>query len=319
MSEKLESVSGWKWLWGDSYADETTTPENLQDHKIAWRRAIPFILIHVACLAVLWVGISAAAVVIAVLSYLFRMFAVTAFYHRYFSHRAFRTSRVFQFCMGVAGCSAGQRGPLWWSGHHRWHHKHSDKDKDLHSPNLLGLLRSHVGWFLTNSAYKTPKNLVKDWYQYPELRWLNRLDWVPFVAYGFLMFGLGSLLNLFYPTLGTSGWQVLVWGFFISTIALYHATYTINSLAHRFGRRRFQTSDDSRNNLGLALITLGEGWHNNHHHYPASARQGFYWWEIDMTYYGLKLLSWCGLVWSLKPVSEKALLRNRVQPVDGEQ
>ena len=319
----------WSWLFEDSYArplaesearvdaDPGKSEERAYNDKIQWIRAIPFLLIHVACLAVFWVGISPLAIGVAVLLYLTRMFAVTGFYHRYFSHRSFRTSRVFQFVMATFACTAGQRGPLWWAGHHRWHHKHSDQHEDLHSPSLLGFMRSHTGWFLTHSAHATPKALVKDWYRFGELRLLNRLDWLPFVLLGAALFALGQLLASIAPGLGTNGPQLLVWGFFVSTVVLYHATYTINSLAHRFGSRRFNTSDDSRNNFSLALLTLGEGWHNNHHHFPSSARQGFYWWEIDFTYYGLKLLNCCGLIWDLKPVSEKALQRNLVAPVGG--
>jgi stearoyl-CoA desaturase (delta-9 desaturase) len=117
---------------------------------------------------------------------------------------------------------------------------------------------------------------------------------------GVSLFGFGVLLNSLFPALGTSGFQMLVWGFFISTTILYHGTFTVNSLAHRWGSRRFRTTDDSRNNLFIALITLGEGWHNNHHRYLSSERQGFYWWEIDVSHYILTMLSWMGIVWELK-------------------
>jgi stearoyl-CoA desaturase (delta-9 desaturase) len=127
------------------------------------------------------------------------------------------------------------------------------------------------------------------------------------------LYSLGTFLEQAMPALGTSGPQMLVWGFFISTITLYHGTFTVNSLAHRWGSRRYATSDDSRNNLLLALVTLGEGWHNNHHHYPGAARQGFFWWEIDLTYYGLLLLSKLGLIWDLRAVPEGTLARNRIE------
>ena len=309
-SNEIQSRNIWNWLFSDSFSASQSRDE---EDSYDWARVIPFVLLHVACFGVIWVGVSSAAVITAIGLYLFRMFAITAFYHRYFSHRSFRTSRPFQFVMACMACTAGQRGPLWWAGHHRWHHKHSDEDQDLHSPSLLGFVRSHMGWFLTKSAFSTPKKLVGDWYRYPELRLINRLDWVPLVLLGVATFLFGSFLASYYPSLGTNGPQMLVWGFFISTVVLYHATYTINSLAHRFGHRRFKTSDDSRNNFALAILTLGEGWHNNHHHYPASARQGFYWWEIDITYYVLKAMSWTGLIWSLKPVSERALHRNLVK------
>lgn len=308
-SDAASKRSLWSWLFKDSFSERDSRE---LDDAYDWTRIIPFFLLHVACLGVIWVGISTAAVLTAIGLYLIRMFAITAFYHRYFSHRSYRTSRVFQFLMAALACSAGQRGPLWWAGHHRWHHIHSDKDQDLHSPSFRGFVKSHMGWFLTKSAFATPKKYVRDWYQFPELRLINRLDWFPFILLGFVVYLFGVFLNVYFPAWGTNGPQMLVWGFFISTVVLYHATYTINSLAHRFGKRRFATDDDSRNNLALAILTLGEGWHNNHHHYPASARQGFFWWEIDMTYYVLKAMSLFGLIWNLKPVTARALSRNRV-------
>lgn len=297
------------WLFATKTTDVTPTGA---DDPIDWPRTIPFIAIHLACLAVIWVGWSPVAVGVAALLYVVRMFAITAFYHRYFSHRAFRTSRTFQFVMAVAGCTAGQRSPLWWAAHHRHHHKHSDGHDDLHSPGMRGMLRSHVGWFLTRGAFATNRRLVPDFKNFAELHWLDRLDWIPFVALGVVLYALGAGLEAWAPGLGTTGPQMLIWGFFVSTVVLYHCTYTINSLAHRFGKQRFATSDDSRNNLTLALLTLGEGWHNNHHHYPASARQGFYWWEIDLTYYGLLALQRLGLIWELRAVPHRVMQRNRI-------
>ncbi len=282
-----------------------------QSSAIDWVRCIPFILLHAACISVVWVGWSPVAVAVAAFMYLFHMFAVTAFYHRYFSHRAFKTSRAFQFLGAIAATSSAQRGPLWWAAHHRHHHKHSDSELDPHSPGLRGLLMSHVGWFMTKGAFATPERYVRDWARYPELRFLNRYDWMAPVVLAASLFGLGALLAAVAPGLGTSAWQMLVWGFVVSTIAVYHATYTINSLSHRFGTVRYNTGDDSRNNWALALLTLGEGWHNNHHYYPASARQGFRWWEIDLTYYGLLALSKLGLIWDLRGVPQRVLTEPR--------
>jgi stearoyl-CoA desaturase (delta-9 desaturase) len=272
------------------------------DRRVDWLQSAPLIAMHLGCLGVIWVGFSATALIVALALYALRMFAITGFYHRYFSHRSFRTSRVFQFLMGLAGASALQRGPLWWAGHHREHHRHSDGPGDLHSPRRRGLLYSHMGWFNAPANFATRRERVKDLERYPELRLLDRWDMLVAVGLFAALFLLGELLAGLAPALGTSGWQMVVWGFFISTVVLYHATYTINSLAHRFGRRRYATKDDSRNNFLLALLTFGEGWHNNHHHHPAAARQGFYWWEIDLSWYGLKLLSWMGLIWDLKSV-----------------
>lgn len=297
--------------WFDSGAAAAEQLDGDQ-RRIDYLRVVPFVLLHLACLAVFWVGVSPVAIAICAFSYWLRMFAITAFYHRYFAHRAFRTSRLVQFFFALIGASATQRGPLWWAAHHRLHHKHSDRDLDPHSPRT-GFFWSHMGWFLSRGHFATEWNQIPDWKTYPELRWLDRFDIVVPILYAAGLFGLGVVLQQYAPGLDTNGWQLLVWGYFISTVVLIHATLTINSLAHKFGRRRYQTRDDSRNNVWLALLTLGEGWHNNHHHYPGSARQGFYWWEIDISYLGLKLLCWLGLIWDLKPVPLAIRERRRIR------
>jgi len=257
------------------------------------------------------VGASSVAVTVAIAFLFVRVFALTAFYHRYFSHRTFKTGRTVQFLGASLAASAAQRGPLWWAAHHRAHHRDSDEPADAHSPRQHGFLWSHMLWFLTPNNFRTEHRLVRDWQRYRELRWLDRFDFVPPVVAALWMFLLGETLATLLPSLGTNGWQMLVWGFFVSTISLYHITYAVNSVAHRVGTRRFETKDDSRNNWLLALLTFGEGWHNNHHRYPASSRQGFYWWEFDITYYILRGLSKLGLVWDLKPVPRRVLLEGK--------
>jgi stearoyl-CoA desaturase (delta-9 desaturase) len=299
----------WRWLSNDaSLVDQT--PSTARE-RVDWLRASPFLAMHLACLGVVVVGTSWAALVTCLALYLSRMFFVTAFYHRYFSHRAFQTSRTAQWIMAVLGCTAGQRGPLWWAGHHRLHHQHSDTVDDPHSPRYRGLWFSHTLWFLTPASFPVPADRVRDWARFPELVWLNRFYWVPFVLLAVAVYALGAWAESAHPYLGTNGPQMLIWGFFVSTVLLYHATYTINSLAHRFGTRRYATADDSRNNWLLALLTLGEGWHNNHHHYPAAARQGFRWWELDISYWGLRVLAWLGFVRALRPVPEGVRVTDR--------
>jgi stearoyl-CoA desaturase (delta-9 desaturase) len=276
--------------------------DDVANDGVDWPRAIPFILIHAGCLGVLWVGVSPVALAVALSMYVLRMFFLTAFYHRYFSHRAFRTSRAAQLVFAVLGATCVQRGPLWWAAHHRSHHVHADTPADLHSPRNRGLGHSHAGWFLTRRAFATNWDRIPDLRGYPELRWLDRFDVAVPLALLALMYGAGAVLERFAPAWATSGMQMAVWGFCVSTVAVYHATFSINSLAHRYGKVRFQTGDDSRNNLWLALLTLGEGWHNNHHFYPGSARQGFRAREVDLTWYGLWLLARTGLIWDLKPV-----------------
>jgi stearoyl-CoA desaturase (Delta-9 desaturase) len=277
----------------------------LDDRRIAALHILPILSIHLICLGVIWVGISWIAVAVALLLYVVRMFAITAFYHRYFSHRTFRTSRVIQFAFAAIGASSAQRGPVWWAAHHREHHRHSDTDPDLHSPTIYGLIWSHMGWFLTERGRATNWAAVPDWQKVPELRWLEKYHVVPVIALLGLTALLGWILGAMWPSLGTGPAQMVVWGFGISTTVLYHSTFTINSLAHTFGSQRFKTRDDSRNNWLLAILTLGEGWHNNHHYCPGTVRQGFYWWEFDPTYYGLVAMSWLRLVSDLRPVPER--------------
>lgn len=286
-------------------------PEGKGKSAVDWMRVLPFLGLHVACFAVIWVGFSWTALAVCVGLYLVRMFAITAGYHRYFSHRAFKTSRLGQFTLAILGASAAQRGPLWWAAHHRVHHRYSDKPKDVHSPKQKGLVWSHIGWVLSRKAFRTRLEEVPDLAKFRELRFLDRFDIIVPVALGTATFLVGWALAHWAPGLNVTGPQLLVWGFVISTVCLYHGTFTINSLAHVWGSRRYETSDTSRNNPLLALITLGEGWHNNHHHYPASARQGFYWWEVDLSFYVLRTLALFGLIWDLRPVPAHALNRKR--------
>ncbi len=272
--------------WFDGHAAMAATED---PRRIDLVRQIPFLLIHAGCLLVPWVGVSRRAVLVAVALYAVRMFAITGFYHRYFAHQTFRTGRAMQFVFAVLGASAAQRGPLWWASHHRHHHVHADEPEDAHSALQHGFLWSHLGWFMASGNFAVRTELVGRFLRYPELRFLDRWD------------GLVPLL-LCVALHAAGGWQMVVWGFCVSTVALYHATFSINSLAHRFGSRRYRTRDASRNNLLLALLTFGEGWHNNHHHYPIAARQGFFWWELDVTYYLLRLLALAGLISGLRPV-----------------
>ena len=291
--------------WFDSDAGPAI---DANPQRIDVARIMPFIAIHLACLCIIWVGWSPTALVVGIGLYVLRMFAITGFYHRYFSHRAFQTSRIAQFVFAALGAMAVQRGPLWWAAHHRHHHAHSDQPEDAHTPRQHGFLWSHMGWFLAHGNYRTESKRIRDLERFPELRWLDRYDIAMPVLLAVSLFVVGAVLERTAPGLHTTGAQLLIWGFFVSTVVCYHATYTINSLSHVFGRRRYKTPDDSRNNIWLALLTLGEGWHNNHHHYPKSARQGFFWWEIDLTYYLLRVLAWLGVIWNLQPVP--ATVRN---------
>jgi stearoyl-CoA desaturase (Delta-9 desaturase) len=297
--------------WFDSQAGTDPAALSRPNKKhVDMIRVVPFAVMHLTCLLVIWVGVSWVAVAVAVALYWVRMFAITGFYHRYFSHRSFRANRFMTLCFGILGNSSAQRGPLWWASHHRRHHQHSDEATDVHSPRQHGFFWSHMGWILNSDNFPTDEKAIKDFAKYPELRFLDRFDaLVPVLLFvGLFLFGWG--LEHWAPSLHTTGWQMLTWGM-ISTVILFHCTCFINSLAHVFGNRRFPTSDDSRNSLFLALLTLGEGWHNNHHHYALSTRQGFYWWELDITYYILRAMAAIGLIHDLKPVPKTVLAEGR--------
>jgi stearoyl-CoA desaturase (delta-9 desaturase) len=287
------------------------------DHKhathddIVYPATIPFVLVHLTGFAAIWTGVTAQALLVAFALYVIRMFAVTGGYHRYFSHRSYKTSRFGQFALAFLCQSSAQRGVVWWSAIHRHHHLHSDTEHDVHSPRHHGFLYSHVGWIFAKSSARPDYGTVRDLTKNPEIAFLDRFTYTPafLLALGLFLWG---------------GWPMLIVGFFWSTIALYHGTFFINSLAHVTGSQRYLTGDDSRNNFWLAIITMGEGWHNNHHHYQSSARQGFKWWEIDITYYILKALSWTGLIWDLRAPpeaimrGEKPVGRKVVEKVAGE-
>lgn len=283
MTIKSFLISLHEWIDGD------VVDVNQQPGSIQWVQLALFVLWHLICFSVIWVGWSVFAALTAFFLYFIRMFAITGFYHRYFAHKTFKTSRFWQFIFAVIATSAGQRGPLWWASHHRKHHRFTETSNDPHSPSQHGILWSHLGWIFSRDNSLTDYSSIKDFAKYPELRWLNRYDKLVPILLILSLFVLGAICHNYYPQLHTNGVQLVVWGYFISTVCLYHATFAINSIAHIWGNRPFQTEDDSRNNAFLAIITLGEGWHNNHHYYPRSASQGFRWWQIDITYNIL----WC--------------------------
>jgi stearoyl-CoA desaturase (delta-9 desaturase) len=264
----------------------------VDEYRVRWLSTIPFWGVHVAAVVgVIWLGWSWSGLALALALYFVRMFGITAGFHRYFSHRSFKTGRVMQFLLALLGGLSTQKGVLWWAAHHRNHHKFSDEPEDVHSPRQRGFYWSHMGWILVKKHDVIHWDRIPDLAKYPELRFLTRCDIWLTVAFGVLLYVLG-------------GPWALVWGYFVSTTLLWHGTFTINSFSHVFGRRRYDTTDDSKNNWLLALLTMGEGWHNNHHYYQRSVRQGFYWWEVDITYYVLVAMSWVGLVSELQSVPD---------------
>lgn len=301
MNESVTRTTGNETFGPNPEGEDRLAAEGFwQEHQSALS-AFLYCLIHAGCLVAFYTGVGAFEIALCLGLFWIRLFGITGGYHRYFAHKAYKTSRAFQFVLAVLGCAAVQKGPLWWAGGHRRHHRYSDQERDLHSPRK-GFLWAHQSWIFSGQFDTTEIDRIRDFAVYPELLWLNR--WHVMVP---LMLAAGC-----YAIDGLSG---LVWGFCISTTLLWHSTYTINSLSHRWGSQRYDTGDDSRNNIFLALLTLGEGWHNNHHHYMAAARQGFFWWEIDITYYLLRGLQAVGLIWDIREPPE-AVIRPKAEMQD---
>ena len=289
-------------IFDNNYAEKYYQKQKGVDgDTIDWFRVIPFILIHFGALAALWTHFEWYLLWVALILFVIRMFAITGFYHRYFAHKTFKTSRLMQFIFAFIGSTAAQRGPIWWASHHRRHHLNSDRHNDHHSPHTHHFLWSHMGWFLAKKNFLTDRKVVRDLIKFKELVLIDRFDWLPPVLLLLFLFVIGEYLSL---TSGISGLNMVIWGFCVSTILVYHCTFAVNSIAHLWGTQRYNTKEESKNNFFVALLTFGEGWHNNHHHYPGSIRQGFYWWEVDLTYYALRFLSFFGIVYNLRTVSK---------------
>ena len=310
MKKLLMQILGW---FDNKVKENEYQAKNFPAKEIDWPRVIPYLGLHFGLISLFYVGYSHTALAVFIFMYVSRMFAITGFYHRYFSHKTFKTSRLMQFFFALVGASAVQRGPLWWASHHRRHHVHSDSDQDQHSPKVHSFFWSHTGWFLTKANFLTETRWVKELSRFPELRLIDRFDSLIPILTCVMLYGLGESLAYAYPATEVTGWQLVAWGFVFSTVILYHSTFLINSASHLWGKKRYQTQDGSKNNFFLALLTFGEGWHNNHHHYPGSAKQGFYWWEIDITYYLLRILSLFGIIWDLKTVSSNVRESNKIK------
>ncbi|EDZ64609.1 palmitoyl-monogalactosyldiacylglycerol delta-7 desaturase [beta proteobacterium KB13] len=289
-------------IFDNNYAEKYYQKQkDVDGDTIDWFRVIPFILIHFGALAAFWTHFEWYLFWVALFLFMIRMFAITGFYHRYFAHKTFKTSRLMQFIFAFIGSTAAQRGPIWWASHHRRHHLNSDRHNDHHSPHTHHFLWSHMGWFLAKKNFLTDRKVVRDLTKFKELVLIDRFDWLPPVLLLISLFVIGEHSSL---TSGISGLNMVIWGFCVSTILVYHCTFAVNSIAHLWGTQRYNTKEESKNNFFVALITFGEGWHNNHHHYPGSIRQGFYWWEVDLTYYALRFLSFFGIVYNLRTVSK---------------
>ncbi len=272
---------------------------NDEDNRLLMASS-PVIFLHIACIGLFFTGFSWVAVVTLLLTFSFRVFALTAGFHRYFSHRSFKTSRAFQFVLAWVGTSSAQLGPMWWAANHRHHHQYSDQDEDVHSPVAQSAFWSHIGWVLCRAHRSIKYERIRDLCKFPELHFIDRFHVLPVLSLMCALYITGATLNFFFPGLGTSGIQLLMWGFFLSTVLVYHVTFCVNSVTHIVGTKRFATEDESRNNFWVALLTFGEGWHNNHHRYAVCARQGFRWWELDVSYLILRTLQFFRIVWDIR-------------------
>lgn len=283
-------------------AKASTSPRVLNKPKL--KNEITFTLMHLIPLAALYTGATAFDWIVCVFLYFFRMFWITGGYHRYFAHKSYKTSRWFQFVIAFMAQTSAQKGALWWAGHHRVHHRTSDSYDDPHSMKHYGFWYSHIGWIIGPDYKETDYKIIADYSKYPELVWLNKHYLVPPFILAIVVMALGGIVNggSIMAMFTVAGWSTLIVGFFLSTMILYHGTFSINSIMHKFGKQRYESGDESKNSLWLALLTMGEGWHNNHHYYESAARQGFFWWEIDITYYILRIFAFFGLVWDLRGV-----------------
>lgn len=265
---------------------------------------IAFWLVQVSAVTVFFVPFSWGLVALWAGAHFVRAVGLTLTFHRYFAHRAFKMGRVTQFLWAFIGTAAMQKGPLWWAGHHITHHKYADREGDPHSPYVSGFYYAHIGWFLNDVRHdkvEATNPVVRDFGKFPEIRWLDRYFVVPPVLWAAAMYAIG-------------GFPWLAWGFFLPTVTLAHATFAINTINHLYGWRRFNTADESRNNPLTAFFAVGEGWHNNHHRFQRAARNGFYWWEFDPTYYVIRIMGWFGLAWDIQPVPERIYREAREKP-----
>lgn len=254
-----------------------------------------FWIVQASALLVFAVPCSAGLIALWAVSHFLRAIGLTLAFHRYFAHRAFQMHRAARFVWAFIGTAAMQKGPLWWAGHHIHHHKYADREGDPHSPMVSGIYYAHIGWFLNDTKHDkidATNPVVRDFSKAWEIRLLSDYFFVPPLLLALTLFLVGGL-----------PW--LVWGFCLPTVTLAHSTFAINTVNHLFGSRRFDTIDESRNNPLTALFAVGEGWHNNHHRFQRAARNGFYWWEFDPTWYVIKLMSFVGLAWDLQPVPER--------------
>ena len=265
---------------------------NEQRRGISWNTTVFMVLFHLGAVAAFFMFKWQALVVAILIWWVSASLGAGMGFHRLLTHRGYKTSRFVEYFLTVCGTLTLEGGPIYWVVTHRLHHAHADAPGDPHTPRDGGWW-SHMGWILSGTAQRHDKetvaryapDLVKDRFH----RWLNRLYWLPLTVLGLALLAFG-------------GWSYLLWGVFLRVTVNLHATWLVNSAAHMWGKRPFPTRDDSRNNWWVVLLTFGEGWHNNHHAHPTSARHGLRWYQIDLNWWGIRTLKFLGLASGIKMV-----------------
>lgn len=274
-------------------------PEN--ENKAAginWNTAIFMVIFHVGAIIALFMFSWKAVMVSLLLWWIGGSLGVGMGFHRLLTHRGYKTPKAIEYFLTFCGTLALEGGPINWVVTHRIHHSHTDAPGDPHTPRDGGWW-AHMGWILRGTAQQHESSLM--WRYAPDLMkdrfhfWLNRLYFMPLIVCGAFLLAFG-------------GWSVFMWAIFLRITIGLHATWLVNSVTHMWGTRRFVTRDDSTNNWWVALLSFGEGWHNNHHAHPRAARHGLTWYEIDINWWGIRTLQFLGLARDIKLISKAAMM-----------
>ena len=288
MSLKKEILAGLRaWLLSDKGMGKEMIPPSAKEvaYSVDWVRSVPFIALHLMCFGDFYSGLESCCSCRVYMP----VFCANVF-HYWFLSSVFFTSNLQSKPFHATASGFGRdllcskRSFMVGSASSSTSQVFRRSRRSAFPPTNMAFFGVHIGWITDKRNFPTRMSLVPDLARFRELRFLDQFDLLVPASMGVGLYFLGEFLSSNYPALGTNGWQMLIWGFFVSTILLLHGSCMINSAAHLMGKQNYETGDQSRNSLILSLFTLGEGWHNNHHYYPATARQGFFWWELDVTF-----------------------------------
>ena len=272
-----------------------------RDQRVNWATTITMALFHVGAVAALFMFNWRAFGVAVFLYWMCTGLGISMGYHRLHTHRSYKLPIWIEYFFAVCGTLTLEGGPIFWVATHRIHHQHSDKPGDPHSPRD-GAWWAHMFWLLTGESKHSNTRMMSKYA--PDLAkdrfyvWLNDYHWLPLLVLGVILFAVG-------------GWPMLLWGVCVRVVFGLHATWLVNSATHMWGGRRFNTRDDSRNNWWVALITFGEGWHNNHHAHPTSARHGLAWYELDLSWIQITILKYLGIAKSIRVAKTTSALAEK--------